>query len=121
MGQRGRPKVLGLIDQGGLKGSFIPDCETGPSRYASGQSSADLGWWQQVVTILEIVKEKLFMTPDKVGKEDFIYRGPAVVFCSRGERSGSPLITSTIAGWGQWMENDRRRHQGWGMLVRPTQ
>ena len=51
-----------------------------------------------MVTILEVIKEKLFMTPDKVGKEDFIYRGAAVVFCSRGQRSGSSLITSKLQG-----------------------
>lgn len=43
------------------------------------------------------------------------------MFCRRGERSGSTLITSTSAGWGQWMEDDKRRRQGWGMLARPTQ
>ena len=63
---------------------------------------------------MAIIKEKLLVTPDKVGKEDFVYEGAAVVFCGGGERSGSTQVTGTSAGWGQWMEDDKRGHQGWG-------
>lgn len=46
-----------------------------------------------------------------------------MAFCTRGDRSGSTLTTRTSAreeGGGQWMENDKRRHQGCGMFARPT-
>lgn len=56
-------KTKGPIYQSaGLKASLTPDCETGPGRdIYSRRSSADLCFWQQVVTILGTVKDRLFL------------------------------------------------------------
>lgn len=60
-GHLGRLKVLGLIYQDGLKdpSSLTMKQVLADKVRAAGQSSAHLGLWQQVVTILEILERKV--------------------------------------------------------------